>query len=76
MKCRKGYEVKPIKSFAGYYLGTLDEEGFPNCRISKNYAETEFKASLLPMDRQLGCIENEHCNGGQGCFLLDQKGVI
>ena len=71
MKCRKGYEVKPLKSAAGYYLGTLDEEGFPNCRISNRYAETEFKASLLHMDRQFRCMENEFCNGGKGCFLID-----
>ena len=71
MKCRKGYEVKPLRSGNGWYLGTVDEEGFPNCRVSKNYAETEFKASLLPMDRQVGCIENEFCNGGKGCFLFN-----
>lgn len=71
MKCRKGYEVKPMQSGAGWYLGTVDEEGFPNCRVSRNYAETEFKASLLPMDRQFGCVENEFCNGGKGCLLID-----
>ena len=71
MKCRKGYEVKPLRSAAGYYLGTVDDEGFPNCRISSNYAETEFKATLLPMDRQFHCMENEFCNECKGCFLAD-----
>ena len=68
MKCIKGYEVKPLKSAAGYYIGTLDNEGFPNCRISYGYAESEEAAKLLLLDRQIGCIENEACNGGAGCF--------
>ena len=69
MKCLKGYEVKPLKSGAGWYLGTIDEEGFPNCRISTGYAKTEEEAKHLPMNRQTGCIENEFCNGGRGCFI-------
>lgn len=71
MKCRRGYEIMPLKSAAGYYLGTVDGKGFPNCRISRSYAETKSGAYLLPMDRQVGCIENEHCNGGKGCFLFN-----
>lgn len=71
MKCRKGYEVQPLKSAAGWYIGTVDEDGFPNCRISTQYAETGFKALELPLDRQTGCIENEFCNCGKGCFLVD-----
>lgn len=69
MKCIKGYEVKPLKSGAGYYMGTLTPEGFPNCRISRGYAETENEAYNLPLDRQTGCIENEYCNGGWGCLI-------
>ena len=68
MKCKKGYDVKPLKSAAGYYIGTLDPEGFPNCRISSGYAESEEEAVMLPLDRQIGCIENEFCNEGKGCF--------
>ena len=68
VKCRKGYEVIVCKSAAGYYIGTKDEEGMPNCRISTGYAPTEEDAKLLPLDRQVGCIENEYCNGGEGCF--------
>lgn len=68
MNCKKGYEVKPLKSGAGWYLGTLDEEGFPNCRISREYAETKEDAEYLLADRQSGCMENEYCNGGRGCF--------
>lgn len=68
MKCRKGYDVKPLRSGAGYYVGTLDEDGCPNCRITTQYAKTEEEAVRLPFDRQTSCIENEWCNGGRGCF--------
>lgn len=71
MKCKKGYDVKPLKSAAGWYVGTLDHEGFPNCRISTGYAESEEAAVMLPLDRQIECIENEFCNGGRGCFHYD-----
>ena len=68
-KCIKGYEVQALKSAAGWYLGTLDEDGLPNCRISCGYAETsELAEKNLVADRQIGCIENEWCNGGKGCF--------
>ena len=66
-KCKRGYEIQPLKSAAGWYLGTVDEEGFPNCRISMQYAETAEQAKRLPMNRQTGCIENEYCNNGTGC---------
>ena len=65
--CRKGLEVKPLKSAAGYYIGTLDKDGFPNCRISQDYAATEAEALELFMDRQFAS-EHEFCNGGKGCF--------
>ena len=68
MKCRKGFEIKPMKSAAGWYMGTKNLEGYPNCRISRNYADTEAEALKLPLDRQTGCIENEFCNNGKGCF--------
>ena len=71
MKCKKGYDVKPLKSAAGYYIGTLDPKGFPNCRISSGYAKTEEEAVMLPLDRQIGCMENEFCNEGKGCFHYD-----
>lgn len=67
MKCRKGYEIVPQHSPAGYYLGTRDKEGFPNCRISQGYARTAKEAMKLPMDRQCA-MENMFCNRGDGCF--------
>lgn len=67
MKCKKGYEVQPLKSAAGYYMGTYDKEGFPNCRISTQYAKTQEEAKKLALDRQCA-EENYFCNGCGRCF--------
>jgi len=71
--CKKGYTIQALKSAAGWYLGTVDDQGFPNCRISTGYAETEDDAVNLEMDRQVGCIENEYCNKGTGCFVVREN---
>lgn len=68
VKCIKGFEVTILHSQAGYYVGTVDEYGFPNCRLSGQYADTNEKAEMLLLDRQIGCAEIEWCNGGKGCF--------
>lgn len=70
MKCIKGFEVEVMKSPAGFYLGTKDKEGFPNCRIS-GYCQSKELAPYLIPNRQTNCIENEYCNGGRGCFDAD-----
>lgn len=64
MYCNKGKELQVLQSPAGYYIGTLDEDGFPNCRVSKDYykerktAEVELnQGSFIVRD----CIENEFC---------------
>ena len=67
MKCVKGYEVEPLRSAAGYYMGTLDEDGCPNCRLSSTYAKTAEQAKSLPLDRQ-NAMENAFCNGCGRCF--------
>ena len=67
MKCKKGFDIQVWSSAVGYYLGTKDENGMPNCRIS-DYAETKDQAEKMEMTRQFNCIENEYCNGGSGCF--------
>ena len=74
MKCAKGYEIKPLKSAAGWYLGTVDVNGFPNCRLTSNYAPTKEDALRLFMDRQMAS-ENEFCNDGCGCIVHYQKVV-
>lgn len=67
MKCKKGYEIGTHRSAVGYYLGTVDEEGCPNCRIT-GYANTAEKAKSLPFTR-MNCIENAYCNGCGDCFV-------
>lgn len=63
-KCRKGYEVQVCRSGAGYYLGTLDEYGCPNCRLTSQYARTAKEAEQLPLDRGYA-IEIKACCGNQ-----------
>ncbi|MBO7713749.1 MAG: hypothetical protein J6S85_09285 [Methanobrevibacter sp.] len=60
MKCVKGYEIRALKSAAGWYMGTTDDEGFPNCRISSQYAKTKEEAEKLLLDRQ-DASENQFC---------------
>ena len=67
IKCRRGYEIQILRSGAGYYLGTVDEDGCPNCRISNCYAKTyELAEKNLMGDRV--CEENLFCNGYKGCL--------
>ncbi len=72
MKCKKGYTVEIMASPAGFYMGTKDNEGFPNCRISGYCRSKEMAAYLIP-NRQNNCIENEYCNGGTGCMLNEEE---
>lgn len=74
MKCRKGYEIKPCKSAAGWYMGTQDEMGRPNCRLSTRYAQTAEEAEKLPLDRDYA-MEVSFCNDGLGCVEKDDIGV-
>lgn len=66
-KCYKGYELQVCKSAAGYYIGTMDEEGIPNCRLT-DYAKTVEKAKELNATR-CNSIEVSFCNKGnsQNC---------
>lgn len=67
IKCRKGKEIQILRSGAGYYLGTVTEDGCPNCRVSIGYAPTYEKAKELLPDRV--CEENMFCNGYKGCNI-------
>lgn len=62
--CQKGYRISVLRSAAGYYIGTADEDG-PYCRLS-GYAKSPDDPALN-MERE--CIENQWCNGGSlsGC---------
>jgi len=68
MKCIKGYEIKPMKSAAGWYVGTTDEDGFPMCRISSYYKDKETTQKAID-NRTFFRIAEEiaFCNGGCGC---------
>lgn len=66
MKCIKGYDIKIMKSNAGYYIGTRDGEGFPNCRIS-DYRETPGTISDYNLARMVYAMENQYCNGCRNC---------
>lgn len=68
MKCRKGYEVQILHSAAGWYRGTLDEYGMPNCRLSSTYSPRVEGADKLPLDRQ-DAMENIYCNGCGNCKI-------
>ena len=67
-KCKRGHEIRVLKSNAGYYVGTLDEDGCPNCRLSQYYGQTKDDPI---MSEERDCIENQYCNGGQinGCTI-------
>lgn len=41
MTCKKGCELQVLSgNLAGFYIGTLCEDGFPNCRLSEEYFKT------------------------------------
>lgn len=68
-KCSRGYEIKPHKSAAGWYMGTHDNDGLPMCRLSSEYADSEEDAWALPLDRGYA-MEIKFCNGGKGCLNI------
>ena len=69
MKCIKGYEIKPMKSAAGWYVGTTDEDGFPMCRISGYYPTKETAQTALDNKTFYRFAEEiSFCNGGCGCY--------
>lgn len=68
--CGKGYEVKPLESYAGWYIGTVDDMGLPNCHISQEYYKTAKEAAEALYVRhdfhQRVCAENVFCCGTLG----------
>lgn len=68
--CKKGYQVQLLKCPMGYYLGTVDPEIGPNCRISSGYACTAEEVCALRPDRE-GAAENLFCSGGSGCCFKE-----
>lgn len=69
MKCIRGYEVKIMNSAAGYYIGTLDDEGFPMCRISSYYKTQESAQKALDKCTFHRFAEEiNFCNHGCDCI--------
>ena len=75
MKCVNGLDIRVLKSGAGWYIGTLDEDGCPNCRISVDYYPTKESAQKDLDNRCFAfrlCGENRWCanrNGNLSCFV-------
>ena len=76
MKCIKGIIIRPLKSQAGWYIGStiFDDEMrciVPNCRVSVDYFKTEAEAEKAMSEgfAQRNCTENNFCSGGRGCCL-------
>lgn len=69
--CKEGYEVRPQRSAAGWYMGTVDEEGCPNCRLTSEYSKEKEAAYHLRLDRQ-NAMENQYCNGCGNCGIHDK----
>ena len=68
MKCVKGYEIKPMKSAAGWYVGTTDKDGFPMCRISDYYKNKETAQKAINNKTFFRIAEEiTFCNAGYGC---------
>ena len=76
MKCIKGITIRPLKSQAGWDIGSTifdNEVGgtVPNCRVSVDYFKTEAEAEKAMSGgfAQRNCIENNFCSSGRGCCL-------
>jgi hypothetical protein len=75
MNCIKGYKIQ-VLSGNGYYIGTLDNEGLPMCRLSEEYYKKRADAESALNDgtfTQRNCVENDFCSDGQPC--ISQKGI-
>ena len=69
MKCKKGFELQCMKSAAGYYIGTRDNEGFPNCRIS-GYFKEPVEPAIHRLTR-MDAMENQFCHGYSSCLTAN-----
>lgn len=70
-KCTRNHTIQALKSAAGWYVGTIDEDGFPYCRISTEYYKSQQECQMA-IDNgsymQRTCMENQFCNRGYGCL--------
>lgn len=64
--CARGYSMEVLSSNAGYYVGTTDDIGLPNCRVSEYFkSQEELKSSPIQFRN---CCENSICNEGKDCI--------
>ena len=68
MKCIKGYEIEPMKSAAGWYMGTRTEDGCPNCRVTSKYYRTADEAIDNMKKDYRYAEENNFCSRGRVCY--------
>lgn len=76
MKCVKGLEIRVLNSHAGYYIGTINQECFPNCRLSQEYYKKKEEAQTALDNHTFTlrtCTENQFC-APNGCFKHIKKG--
>ena len=70
MTCINGYKVQ-VLSANSFYIGTLNEDGMPMCRISAEYYKKRDEAQKAldenSFTRRTGC-EIEFCSRGKPCF--------
>jgi len=70
LTCVKGLEIKVLKSNM-YYIGTLDEDDAPVCRLSAEYYKTSDEARQaldeMSFTRRTG-VEIVFCSNGVPCF--------
>ena len=72
MTCVKGYEIKVLFSNR-YYIGTLDGDGLPMCRLSEEYYKSNDAAQKALDDNSYTprlSVENKYCSGGRSCLFI------
>jgi hypothetical protein len=71
MTCINGYKVQVLSSVNGYYIGTLDEERMPMCRLTADYFKSRAEAQKAldenSFTRRSG-VEIEFCSKGKPCL--------
>ena len=60
-KCKRGLEIKVLRSACAFYIGTTDTMGFPNCKLSVYFSSEE--NAQYNLDSSIGMVyrdENKH----------------
>ena len=76
MKCVKGHTVFVLSAHM-YYIGTIDEDKLPHCRISEEYYESYNEAEAALENHTFtmrNCLENNFCRGNRACVRMNGGG--